>query len=177
MRRLILIRHAKSDYPSGVGDHDRPLNDRGRRDAPFIGRWLDANVAWPDEGAPMVLVSSATRAQSTWSLAAGQLSSRWAACDQRTESRIYDASLTTLVTLIDEVPGAVSMLIVVGHNPGLVSAIDRLGMEGDNFVAALEKFPTSAIAVLETSEDWAVATARPNSWQVTNFVVPRAADG
>ncbi len=70
---LILVRHAKSDYPPGVMDHERPLNGRGLRDAPRIGAWLATR---PQSGAgdvTCVLVSTARRAQLTWLLASGAM--------------------------------------------------------------------------------------------------------
>ncbi|MEE3099475.1 MAG: histidine phosphatase family protein, partial [Pseudomonadota bacterium] len=63
MHRLVLMRHAKSDWGDpGLGDHDRPLNDRGRRAAPRMGAWLAAQGAFPDAA----LLSSARRVQETW---------------------------------------------------------------------------------------------------------------
>ncbi len=172
-RQLILIRHAKSDYPFGVADHDRPLNDRGRRDAPEIGHWLDRHVAWPQGEPPLVLVSSANRAQTTWQLASRTLSARWDERDEKTEARIYEASTRALVTIIDECPDSVTTLVLVGHNPGLAALVDTLCVEDDLRITATEKFPTSAIAVLETREPWNVATGLTEAFRVAKFAVPR----
>lgn len=130
-------------------------------------------MTWTDGSAPLVLVSSATRAQETWSIASEQLSERGSGLDQRTEPRIYDASVPELLGVIDEIPEAVETATIVGHNPGLLSLVNRLGTEDDTRLAATEKFPTSAIAVLETDDDWVVATARPESWAVTAFAAQR----
>ena len=81
MRTLVLMRHAKSDYPGGVTDHDRPLADRGRREAALAGEWLTATLPEIDE----ILCSSAVRAQQT--TAATGL-----ARPIRTSGEIYDAS-------------------------------------------------------------------------------------
>lgn len=172
-RRLVLIRHAKSDYPFGVHDHDRPLNDRGRRDAPEIGHWVDRHVIWPQNEPPLVLVSSANRAQTTWRLASGTLSSRWDSRDERTEPRIYEASARSLVGIVDECPDSVTTLILVGHNPGLAAVIDSRCVEDELRLAATEKFPTSAVAVLETDQPWSVATGLSDAFRVTRFAVPR----
>ena len=172
-RRLLLIRHAKSDYPFGVHDHDRPLNDRGRRDAPEIGHWLERNITWPPDEPPLVLVSSANRAQATWLLASQRLSARWDARDERTDPRIYEASVRSLVAIIDECPDSVTTVILVGHNPGLASAIDSLCVEDEVHLAATEKFPTSAIAVLEAEQPWTVATGLTDAFRVAQFAVPR----
>ena len=64
-RRLVLLRHAKSDWPDDVPDHERPLARRGRRDAPAAGRWLRKSGYVPD----LVLCSTARRARETWQLA------------------------------------------------------------------------------------------------------------
>ena len=61
-KRLILFRHATSDWPEGVDDHDRPLSDRGKKAAPVMGVYLEKNKLLPD----LVLVSTARRAQETW---------------------------------------------------------------------------------------------------------------
>ena len=66
MKRLLLLRHAKSAWPDGVEDHDRPLSDRGRRDAPRMGAYIAAAGLRPD----FALVSSARRTQETWALVA-----------------------------------------------------------------------------------------------------------
>ena len=63
-RRLVLLRHAKSEWPD-VADHERPLAKRGRRDAPVVGRWLAESGYAPDA----VVCSTARRARETWTLA------------------------------------------------------------------------------------------------------------
>lgn len=173
VRRLIVIRHAKSDYPAGVHDHDRPLNDRGRRDAPEIGRWLERNVHLAEGESPRVLISSAKRAQSTWRLAAAELRGRWDGRDERTEPRIYEASTAELIAIIDECPDSVTTAILVGHNPGLASLVHRLCIEDALRDEATSKFPTSAVAVLETTEAWSVATTMDDAFHVRQFTVPR----
>ena len=66
---LILLRHAKSDWSGFEADHDRPLARRGRRQAPEAGRWLAGNVDRID----LAVVSTATRARTTWDLVAEEL--------------------------------------------------------------------------------------------------------
>lgn len=66
MKQLLLLRHAKSAWPDGVADHDRPLADRGRRDAPRMGAYIAKAGLQPD----FALVSSALRTQETWGLVA-----------------------------------------------------------------------------------------------------------
>src|SRR3982750_658971 len=66
MRRLILLRHAKSDRSTSVEDRDRPLNARGRASAPRVGAWLAEQKLIPD----VVVCSTAARTQETWKLLA-----------------------------------------------------------------------------------------------------------
>lgn len=172
-RRLVLIRHAKSDYPPGVPDHDRPLNDRGRRDAPEVGRWLGGHLGWSGGAAPLVLVSSAVRAQQSWTLAQQHLPAAWSAATTRTEPLIYEASVRTLLAIVSSVPTDVLTVVMVGHNPGLADLIDRTCVDDDLQRAATEKFPTSSVAVLECVDDWPTATAVPGAFRVTQFAAPR----
>ena len=77
MKRLLLLRHAKSAWPEGVEDHDRPLGDRGRRDAPRMGAYMASAGLQPG----FALVSSARRTQETWALVEPALAAR---CASRT---------------------------------------------------------------------------------------------
>ena len=110
-RRLILLRHAKSDWPD-VPDRDRPLAKRGRRDAPRIGRWLHEQGYQPD----VVVVSDATRTRQTWDLVAPELGGSPAV---HFEPRAYAASALTLLYLAQELPARYRTALLIGHNPGL----------------------------------------------------------
>jgi phosphohistidine phosphatase len=170
-RTLLLLRHAKSDYPPGVADHDRPLAPRGIREAALAGDWLRAHAPAVDA----VLCSTATRTRETLERTR---------IDAPTEfvDRLYDA---TPGAVIDEINGVssrfdrsaknVATLLVIGHEPTM-SALS-LGLataDGSNSAAAeriSEKFPTSSIAVLRTGEDWSQLTL--NSATLVTFHVPR----
>lgn len=169
----MLVRHAKSDYPPATPDHGRPLAERGRRDAPEIGRWLDQHVEVPNGLAPVVLVSTARRTQQTWALAASELGERWASAVVADEPRIYEASVDALRRLVAEVPDEVRLLVIVGHNPGLhgfvATAADPDGRQYDDATA---KFPTSAVAVLSTDRSWA-DTEHGAPFDVAAFTIPR----
>jgi phosphohistidine phosphatase len=170
--RLILVRHAKSDYPWGVDDHDRPLNERGRRDAPEIGTWLAANVHWSG-AAPLVLVSTARRAQLTWSLAATRLSADWGDAEVRDEARIYEADVSALQDVVVSNAPADGTVLLVGHNPGLVELIAQVCVADDMSQRAIAKFPTSSVAVLEGEAPLAEAVREGGALRVTSFAVPR----
>lgn len=173
MSRVVVVRHAKSDYPWGVSDHDRPLNDRGRRDAPMVGEWLDANLTWEGAVGPIVVVSTATRAQLTWGRAAERLSERWASVERRDESRIYEAPVSDLVDVVRETGQETDTVILVGHNPGVAALVWTLAQPSGLRDEACQKFPTSAVAVLESAQPLATAVDEPGAFTVTHFVVPR----
>ena len=109
-RRLILLRHAKSDWPD-VPDRDRPLAKRGRRDAPVIGRWLRDHGYLPDT----VICSAARRTRQTWKLVAPELG---VSPSVTFEPRAYAASAMTLLYLVRELPATSQTALLIGHNPG-----------------------------------------------------------
>lgn len=148
-RTLVLLRHAKADWPD-VPDHERPLADRGRLDAPAAGRRLADDGIAPD----LVLCSTAARTRETWKLAAHELPHR-----PRTvyEERLYDASLGELLALLTETPDDVTSLLVVGHNPGMHALTEALtGSAEDAPLAHVKQtgFPTAAFSVLTLTAPW-----------------------
>jgi len=171
--RLVLIRHAKSDYPWGVDDHDRPLNERGRRDAPAVGRWLAEHLAWTDDAEPVVVVSTARRAQLTWGLVSAELGERWSTVPVVDEARIYEAPVSALRDVVREAGRTSRLVVLVGHNPGLAGLVLDLAADDDLRREATAKFPTSAIAVLDADEPLDEAVDRPGSMRVSAFAVPR----
>jgi phosphohistidine phosphatase len=146
-----LLRHAKSDYPAGVADRDRPLAPRGVREAGLAGDWLRAHAPAIDA----VLCSTAARARET--LARTLIDAPVDYVD-----RLYDATPDTVIEEINGVPSRfdteVQTLLVIGHEPALSQvALGLATTEGSNKTAAENistKFPTSAIAVLRTAQPW-----------------------
>jgi phosphohistidine phosphatase len=166
-RRLVLLRHAKSAWPD-VADAERPLADRGRRDAPVVGRWLRRSGYVPDA----VLCSPARRARETWELVAAELG---AEPSVSYEQRIYEATALSLLHLLREAGGNYRNVLLVGHNPGLAElAVGIAQVTGGRAARPLEraraKFPTAAVAVLEFSGDWAGLTA--GEARMVDFAVP-----
>lgn len=158
------MRHAKSDYPSGVADHNRPLAPRGIKQAGLAGDWLRANAPTIDA----VLCSTATRTRETL------LNTRIDA-PVRYSERLYATTPGTLIDEINTVDDGVSTLLVIGHEPTMSTLALGLGRAGGANTSAAErisvKFPTSAIAVLTVPCAWrqlelGVAT-------LTDFEVPR----
>jgi phosphohistidine phosphatase len=146
-RTLLVLRHSKSDYPQGVADHERPLAPRGEREAALAGDWLRAHAPAVDA----VLCSTATRTRET--LARTQVDAPVDYLD-----RLYDATPGAVIEEINRVAADVETLLVIGHEPTMSSlALGLASPDGSNNTAAERistKFPTSAIAVLRTSEPW-----------------------
>jgi phosphohistidine phosphatase len=167
-RRLVLLRHAKSAWPD-MADSERPLNDRGRRDAPVMGRWLRDGGYIPD----VVLCSPAHRTRDTWELLAGELG---AEPPVRYEQRIYEATALSLLHLLREAGGEYRTVLLIGHNPGIAELAVGMaqmtdGPDAEPLDRAREKFPTAAVAVLEFKGEW--ADLIPGEPRMVDFAVPR----
>jgi len=167
-RTLLLLRHAKSDYPPGIPDHQRPLAPRGIREAALAGDWLRAHAPAVDA----VLCSTATRTRET-------LERTLIDAPVEFVDRLYESTPGTVIDEINRVPkrfdADVSTLLVIGHEPTM-SALS-LGLatdDGSNDAAAeriLTKYPTSSIAVLRTSQSWDQLAL--NGATLVTFHVPR----
>lgn len=163
MYRLILLRHAKSAYPMGVPDHDRPLNDRGRDNAATIADRLkpfldvDATTA--------VAVSTATRAQQTWTITNEGLG-----LDHWSDRSLYLAEPATLLEVVSAMEADVG--VIVGHNPGLEELARsahgaKMAVDPVTQRSLTEKFPTSSFAVLENeSGHWISGELRCSGFAV-----------
>jgi phosphohistidine phosphatase len=163
-RRLVLVRHAKSDWPEDTADHDRPLAARGRRDAPLVGRWLAAGHYLPDA----VVCSTARRARETWDLASATLANvSGAAPVVRHESRVYEATVLGLLMLVRELPDEHRVVAIVGHNPGIAELAVGLTAPPPQPPAS---FPTAAVAVLGLHGSWSAAA--PAEAKLLAFAVP-----
>jgi phosphohistidine phosphatase len=163
--RLVVIRHAKAG--EAASDVERPLTERGRRDAAAIGDWLrDTDVA-PDR----VVVSPAVRAQQTWRTAAGRLS---AAPEPVVDDRVYANDVELLRDIVRETPPGVRTLVLVGHNPSFGEFVADLD-DGDGDAQArqdlLAGFPTSAVAVFDLAGPW--TDVRPRAGRLAAFATPR----
>jgi len=167
MRRLLLLRHAKTERPEpGERDRDRKLTARGRAEAPIIGTYLARHGLVPD----LVLVSPVTRAEETWALVAPAFTK---APRVAKDERIYNASLETLIGLIRQTRDAHTPL-VAGHNPGLHDLAVRLIASGDveTRERVNEKLPTSGLVVIDLPfDDWSRLHA--NAGRLERFVTPR----
>lgn len=171
MKYLMLIRHAKSDWGNAdLNDHDRPLNERGMRNAPVMGRFL-ARTYLGAGGTPAVLPqleavvsSSATRARQTTQLLVEAM--QLDPANVRVEESAYLAEAKTLLNLVRQFPENQDHVALVGHNPGMADFVNRLA---ENHKVA--EMPTCAVALFQLGETWA-----ETDWEkgkLLGFVTPR----
>ncbi|NDZ93719.1 histidine phosphatase family protein [Streptomyces sp. SID6673] len=162
-RTLVLMRHGKSGYPSGVGDHERPLADRGRREAALAGRWM------ADEGLAIdaVVCSTATRTRET-------LDRTGVSAPTTYVDDIYGgAPHEILEALRVHAPTDAATVLVVGHSPGMPTT--ALTLDSDGYI---ERFPTSAYAVVTIGLPWdRIGVDVDPDAHLIGVRIPRASDG
>jgi len=168
MRRLMLLRHAKSDWSSpGMPDRERPLNARGATDARTMGVYLARHALIPER----ILCSSAKRTRQT----AEAIVEEWLeGAEIAYSDSLYEASPEAILALVRTVAPDVHGLLVIGHNPGLHEAARMLIASGDIEPRERlhEKYPTAALAVLDFPID-AWSKLHRQSGRLDRFVTPR----
>lgn len=144
MKRLTLVRHAKSSWKDPeLADFDRPLNKRGKRDAPMMGERLAGRDRRPE----LIVSSPARRAHKTAQLLARELDLP----DQRLihAPGIYEAEAEELLEIVRGLDDRWEHVLLVGHNPGLTELGNLLGDCG------IENIPTCGVLCLEfDAEKW-----------------------
>lgn len=168
MRRLIVLRHAKSSWADpALEDHARPLNKRGRRAAPVIGAWLADNGLVPD----YALLSDSVRTRETLQRLADSLP---APLDAEVSPNLYHAPPDRMLRWLQRAPDAAATVLLIGHQPG-VSGFSRKLCGGAAPAACAEaftRFPTAAAAVFECDAPrW--SALRWGAARFTAFVRPR----
>ncbi|MBS7538669.1 SixA phosphatase family protein [Ancylobacter lacus] len=165
MPRLMLFRHAKSAWPEGVADRDRPLAPRGLHAAPAMGAFIATRDLLPQR----VLVSPARRTVETWI----EMSRHWAPMPwQGFEERIYHAAAEDLLALLREEDAATASLMLVGHNPGFEDLLALL-VTPQARERLPRKYPTASLAVIDLpAADW--ARVAPGTGVLAHFATPRA---
>jgi phosphohistidine phosphatase len=173
VKRLLLLRHAKAiPGTTKSGDHGRPLNERGKIDAPRMGIAMQHKRYLPDH----VLCSTAKRTLQTWEHVAPEL-------DEKPEvtfsDELYLAPWKVIVNLVRAQPEAANVVLVIGHNPGLEECARALARkpktddERMRLETLNEKFPTCALAVLDfDAETWSEIESAAGV--LTDFVRPRS---
>ena len=151
-RELLLLRHGKSDWSTGVDDYDRPLKDRGKRSAQRIGAWLAQQNLVPD----IIVTSPAERALVTAQKACKAMGYG----DQgiRLDKRIYAADVDALLEVLADCPADEPRIMLVGHNPGLEELLVWLASEEVPVPADGKLLPTGTLARLHLPDDWSSLT-------------------
>ncbi len=164
MKRLYLLRHAKSSWSSGVQvDHERPLAPRGVAATERLTRYLHAQGASPR----LVLCSSARRTRETLTGIEDGL-----AGEQHVtiESELYGASTQQLLDRVRQLPDEVESVMVIGHNPGLHELAVML--VGDQAGTRLAAFPAGALVTLDVQgESW--SSIGESACAIQDYVVPK----
>lgn len=137
MKKLYLSRHAKSSWKdSGLNDFERPLNNRGRRDAPFMGRLLKEKGIKPE----LIVSSSALRAYSTAESFAWEIN--YPPDKIVKEDNLYAAGFSEIIKVIAGIRDSVKSLMIIAHNPGLTDLYNFLCNK------RIDNIPTSGIVSL-----------------------------
>jgi phosphohistidine phosphatase len=120
MKTLLLLRHAKSSWKdTELDDHDRPLNERGKRDAPRIGQLLKDENLLPD----LIVVSTARRARKTAEHVIHHSGYRG---ESRFTGELYNARRDQLLALVAALPEGAGRVLLIGHNPGFEELLEAL---------------------------------------------------
>jgi phosphohistidine phosphatase len=142
-KRLFLIRHAKSSWKDAdLPDYERPLNKRGKRDAPLMAELMKKKLVKPD----MILTSFAERAKNTALIFAYEL--EYPENKIKIDERLYEAMSKDLLNVINEIDSSIKVLLLFGHNPGLTTL--------HNFICDkyIENIPTCGVTEYEYDGEW-----------------------
>jgi phosphohistidine phosphatase len=171
MRRLMLLRHGKSDWPAGVPDERRPLAERGRSASKTMAQHMIDCGLLPDH----VLVSPAVRTLQTWEIVGTKLATATVVPEADMRPAIYEADAAQVLAEVRTVPEDKHSVLLVGHNPGLED-LTRLLCHGGDALALSRikvKFPTAALAVIDLgSSHW--SEVGEGSGQLARFDTPRS---
>jgi len=120
MKQLLILRHAKSSWnDASLDDWQRPLNDRGRRDAPRVGEWLRNHSRQPE----VIITSDAVRARTT---AEAVVKAAGYSIEVMIEPSLYHATTQAVLDVLNDVREGVQTVLIVGHNPGLEDLVRQL---------------------------------------------------
>jgi len=145
MKTLYMVRHAKSSWDDmSLSDHDRPLNGRGKRNAPEMGKRLKERGVNPD----LLISSSANRAHSTAKMISTEID--YSKSDIELTRELYHADEEDIISFVQKQNDEINSLMIFGHNPGFTDCVNLLTGEG------YYNIPTCGIAAI---------TFDTNSWK------------
>ena len=163
---LLIMRHAKSDWDSKAqNDFDRPLNQRGQKDAGKMGAWLKDQNIIPER----IVSSPALRTKQTILDVCAKLEKDeseiiW-------DARIYEARLDDLLQVISEHGKNIKSMLITGHNPGLDNLVNHLSIGRPQYTDTGKLMTTAAIAVLDFGDD--VINGKRQSAKLVQLVRPK----
>jgi len=143
MKTLYLARHAKSYWKDqSIPDFDRPLNSRGKRDAPFMGEVLKDKKVKPD----LIISSPAKRTKKT----AIEIASKIGYSEKKIlyNEELYEASSNTIIKVLNKIDEKYNSVIIFAHNPGLTLLNNHIS---NNYI---ENIPTCGIVALQLDKKW-----------------------
>ena len=160
MKKLFLIRHAKSDWSDNtLKDFDRGLNARGLKDAPFMGKLLKGRNIIPD----LIISSPALRTKLTIEILLKEMT-----LEQEIiyDESIYEAPFLNLKKVVDMIDDQFNTVFLVGHNPGLCDFANSLCNE------SFENIPTCGIVELDFNTNFWSDISKENS-KLISFEYPK----
>ena len=171
MRQIFLLRHAKSSWDDpAADDFDRPLNNRGRRNA----RALAAHIRRSNIHPSFILCSAARRTRETYDILSAELEG----VPVSFEAELYEAARHDLLERLRRLDDQLASVLMIGHNPGLerlATALSGGHGEARPLARLAEKYPTGTLAVLEADIDqW--SALRDSCCRLTGFVRPSDLD-
>jgi phosphohistidine phosphatase len=143
MKTLYLARHAKSYWKDqSIPDFDRPLNSRGKRDAPFMGEVLNDKKIMID----LIMSSPAKRTKKT----AIEIASKIGYPEKKIQFNedLYEASSNTIIKLIKKIEEKYDRVMIFGHNPGLTMLNNHISNH------YIDNIPTCGIVALQFDKKW-----------------------
>lgn len=167
MKRIILMRHAKSSWDNlGQADHDRSLNARGHQSTIKLGQWLQDNNYVPTE----VICSTATRCMQTWAGLEDILKLR---ITPKFEHKLYHAHVGMMLEIMQAAKS--DTVLMLGHNPGISAFAEEL-LENPPRDQVFYNYPTAATTVVDFDiADWSELSLRSGIFKA--FTVPKQLGG
>jgi phosphohistidine phosphatase len=160
MKTMVIARHAKSDWGKGLRDHDRPLNRRGKNDAPRMGRAIRQLGFLPD----LIITSSAVRAKTTADMVAKEAGYQQSL---KVDPRLYEAGYEEITLMLQALPDKFGKVMVFGHNPIIEQMASYLLQMAGGIV-----IPTSGMVCMEARiQSW--SDLKPGHCSLKWLLIPR----
>ncbi len=163
-KKLLLVRHAKSDWSQpGLKDHERPLNERGRKDASIVANFLNDLVKNPD----MIVSSTARRALETAFIMAEVMN--FPSADILQSQSLYGTSVAEYLKHLNALDETVKTAMIFGHNPIIEESVSSLcaGNPWHNLL----RMTTCSVACLSMDQTW--KKSEPGGWILRWFITPK----